>query len=357
MSKTFDEILESMKTEFFNECGEYAENYPETALRFKAVASEIYAAYTAADYALRQVFVQTASGEYLDRHGRMRSITRKKASFAKGALTFSLPQELETDVDIPKGTVCSVKGSPLVQFATDENAVIPAGSLSVSVPATALSSGGRFNAAVGCVTVMVNPPEYVVSVTNNEPFYGGSDDETDEALRSRIIESYSSVSNGISTKSFEEQILLIDGVKDVSIVFNTDLNAVVVWVRTESGDFPGSEITAPLSEKLSLFNICSVRYAVYSAHKSEFSVYAAVKAARGADKEQLLSDVESRIREICSVQKIGQQLPVSLIATTVCNVENVQGADVSADPSYEGIIACSADEYLVLKDVQVEIYE
>ena len=58
MSITYDEILHEMETQFYNECGEYVKDYPEVELRFKAVASEIYAAHTAADFALKQAFVQ-----------------------------------------------------------------------------------------------------------------------------------------------------------------------------------------------------------------------------------------------------------------------------------------------------------
>lgn len=357
MSITYDEILESMETEFFNESGEYAKDNPETELRFKAVASEIYAACTTADFALKQAFAQTATGEYLDRHAAMRSIKRKNAASAKGTLTFSVPQELENNVEIPKGTVCSVKGKPLIQFATEETAVIPAGSLSVQAAATALSAGSAFNAEPGSVTVLVNPPASVSSVTNETAFSGGADQETDEALRSRVVDSYHTVSNGVNPKSFAEIVLTIDTITDALFIMDPEFNEYTLFVRTENGDFPSPYVLEQIYDKLGILEVCGTGYDVALSQKSEFSVYAAVRAMRGADKERLAQEAEARIREVCSAQRIGREIPVSSIAAAVSGISGAAFTEISADPSYEGVVACRTGEYLVLKDVQVDVYE
>lgn len=357
MNTTYDDILETMETEFLSECGEYAENYPETELRFRAVASEIYAAFTAADYALRQAFVQTAEGEYLDKHAEIRGIERKKASYAKGTLIFSVPQLLENDVNIPKGTICSVKGEPLIQFSTDESAVITAGNYTVQVAATSLAQGDRFNAAPGSIRVMVNPPEYVIDVTNGEAFSQGSDEETDEALRSRIMDSYSGISNGVNAKTLTEIALTIDTIKDALYAMDPENGVYTLWIRTENGVYPNKSVMSQIYDKLGIIELCGSSYAVTLADERDFSVYAAVKVMSGADKEKIAAEVEERIRSVCSEQRIGRQIAVSTIASEVSSVENVRIAEVSAQPSYEGVITCGTGEYLVLSDVQVDIYE
>lgn len=358
MSITYDEILNEMETQFYNECGEYAKEYSEVELRIKAVASEIYAAYTASDYALKQAFVQTATGEYLDRHAQMRGITRKTASLAKGKLAFFLAEALDEDVEIPKGTICSVKDNPLIQFSTNITAYILAGDTGVSIEATALSTGEAFNAPENSVTVMVNPPEYVFSVTNQKAFSGGSDPETDESLRQRIIDSYgSALSNGVNAKSMEEQILSIDEIKDCSICYDSEKSVLNVWLRTASDEPLYSDMKEEIKDILGVLDICNVDYELTLAVKSEFSVFAAVKAARGADGEKLIEDVKNAIREACSGQKIGTSINLSSVTTAVLGIENVQFAEISAQPSYEGVIPCGSGDYLYLNDVQVEIYE
>lgn len=358
MSITYDEILHEMETQFYNECGEYVKDYPEVELRFKAVASEIYAAHTAADFALKQAFVQTATGEYLDKHAEMRGITRKGASRATGYLSFFVTQEYEENVDIPEGTICSVKDNPLIQFATNYRAFILPGDTGVTIEASALNEGEEYNVPADSITVMVNPPEYIYSVTNQRAFTGGSDPESDESLRQRIIDSYgSALSNGVNVKSMIEQILTIDDIKDCSIEYDPEENITHVWLRTASDEPLDSYITDKVEEKLGILEICNVDYDITLAQKNAFSVFAAVQAARGADKEKLLSNVETAIREACSGQKIGTQINLSSVTASVISVDNVELAEISAQPSYEGVIPCPTGGYLSLDDVQVEIYE
>lgn len=347
-----------MENRFYEECGEYPKNYSDVELRFKAVASEIYAAYTASDFALKQAFVQTATGNYLDMHAEMRGITRKKPEFAKSTLSFFVSDILDFDVEIPKGTICAVKDNPLIQFATDSTAWILAGTDSVSVPSTALSEGAEFNVPANSATVLVNPPEYVYSASNQEPFTGGSDLESDESLRQRVINSYgAALSNGVNSKSMVEQILTVDKIKDCSMVYDSESKVLYVWISTADDEMPDTAYTDQIKEKLGILDICSVPYTLEVAKKSNFSVFAAVKASRGADKEKLLADVKNAITEICSGQKIGSQINISAITTAVLGVDNVDFAEVSAQPSYEGVIPCAAGNYLYLDDVQVEIYE
>lgn len=347
-----------MRNRFYEECGEDVKDYSDIELRFKAVASEIYAACTASDFALKQAFVQTATGDYLDKHAEMRGITRKQPEFAKGTLSFFVSEKLDFDVDIPKGTICSVKDNPLIQFATDFGAWLPAGSEGVSIPSTAISEGEEYNVPADSATVLVNPPEYVYSATNQNAFTGGADLETDESLRQRIIDSYgAALSNGVNSKSMEEQILTIEGIKDCSMNYDSKSKVLNIWISTANEYMPVTNYTDQVKEKLGILEICRVPYNLKKATKSEFSVFAAVKVSGGADKEKLLTDVKNAITEICSGHKIGSQINISTIMAAVIGVDNVELAEISAQPSYEGVIPCATGNYLYLNDVQVEIYE
>ncbi|UKI22187.1 MAG: baseplate J/gp47 family protein [Anaerotruncus sp.] len=73
-------------------------------MKFKAVASEIYAAAANADFVLKQAFCKkTALGKYLDMHAEMRGIKREKTGRkAAGIITFSVPADLNREVEIPE---------------------------------------------------------------------------------------------------------------------------------------------------------------------------------------------------------------------------------------------------------------
>lgn len=356
MSITYNQILEEMKQAYYNECSEHVKNMSDLEQRFKAVASEIYALSVNAEYYLKQAFVQTATGEYLDRHAAMRSITRKTPAYAKGFLTFSLGEALQTDVTIPAKTVCSKADFPLIQFSTDEKAVIKAGDISVTVGATALLQGEEHNALAGEVTVMVNPPEYVISVINESDFSGGTDQETDESLRQRIMSSYSVISNAVNTKSVEEMILTVDEILDVSVTYDVEGNDIGICVRLK-GDEITEDIMNEVSDLLGFTEFCSVTLDFSTAHEKEFSVYAAIKVTKGTDKEELEKNIINNITEVCSAKKIGAEISSSRIMTALYGMQGIEFIEISATPSAAGTIPCGSDEYLVLKDVQVDFYE
>lgn len=356
MSITYNQILEEMKQAYYKECSQHAENMSDLEQRFKAVASEIYALSVNTDYFLKQAFVQTATGEYLDRHGAMRSITRKTPEYAKGFLTFSLEEALQTDVTVPAKTVCSKADSPLIQFSTDEKAVIKAGDLCVTVGATALLQGEDHNAGAGEVTVMVNPPEYVISVTNENDFVGGSDEETDESLRQRIINSYSVISNAVNTKSIAELLLTVDEILDANVWYDHDNEAIALCLRTKSGEI-SSALLSNINSLLGFASLCSVPITSYAAEEKEFSVYAAIKVVKGTDKDELEKNVIDSITEVCSARKIGAEISSSRIMTALYGMQGIELIEISTSPSAAGTVPCGSKEYLVLKDVQVEFYE
>ena len=92
-----------------------------------------------ADWVARQAFPQTAEGEYLDLHAQLRSLERKEATRAVGALRFTAGEASENDRAIPLGTVCMTAG--LVRFETTQAAVLSAGATQVDVPAQAVQPG------------------------------------------------------------------------------------------------------------------------------------------------------------------------------------------------------------------------
>ena len=165
MRITYNEIINKMKAAYFERCGESVKAFSDTSARLEAAASELFSLACEAEFIFRQAFPQSATGEYLDFHAELRDIQRKQSSKAMGELTFSVIEAAESDVEIPKGTICSKADEVYVQFITTENAVISAGDTEVTVPASALENGGEYNAPAGTVTVMVNPPAGVDGVS------------------------------------------------------------------------------------------------------------------------------------------------------------------------------------------------
>ena len=184
--KTTEEIYQTLLAAFAQRAGFTPEADCDLAVRLYAAAAELQA--------LGQSFPQTARGVYLDYHAQMRGIARTAATKAVGTLRFSVERAPSTALRIAAGTVCMTEGE--TRFQTTAEAVLAAGELSVDAPAEALEPGRSGNAAAGTIVILTACPVGITGCTNPAPFTGGSDQEDDASLRSRILESYQRLPNG-----------------------------------------------------------------------------------------------------------------------------------------------------------------
>lgn len=105
-----------------------------------------------------------------------------------------------------------------MRFVTTAEGRIAAGETEALVPAQAEQPGSTGNAAAGSVTVLVTAVGSVDGVENPEGFSGGQDAETDDELRSRLLESYHAVSNGSNAAYYRRLALAQDGVASVQVI-------------------------------------------------------------------------------------------------------------------------------------------
>ena len=355
MSLTYDEILASMKTAFQEEKGETVKNLSDLEMRFKAVASEIYSVFAFGDYVLKQGFPQTATGDYLERHGALRGITRKTASPATGTLTFSLSEARDLSVTIPAGTVCSVSGKPFIQFATDKAATIRGGYLSVQVTATALKPGEEHNVPAGAVTTIVNPPAFVFSVTNEQAFTGGSDPESDESLRERIVSSYGNGRNMLSVTEVRNILLSIEEITDATVWAEANYS-MHVCLKTKSGAISNA-LQTKIKELLGFAHLCSIELVFTAAAEQPFNAFVEAKIYSGYDETAIVNAVKERITQFCSGEKIGQNYSESAAAAACSGIEGLEYVDVFFGSEDSGTVACSSESYLKLRGIEVTAHE
>ena len=172
-------IYERMRAIFAEEAGFVPNGGCDAMVRLYALASEVLSLLAQADWVLDQSFPQTAVGQYLDYHAETRALTRLPAAKAAGAVT---------DYEIDAGSVAMTSGG--VRFETTKKAVLLKGETYVDVPASAVEAGVSGNAIAGAIHLMSVYPVGITQCTNPEAFSGGSDEESDEKLRERVLASY-----------------------------------------------------------------------------------------------------------------------------------------------------------------------
>lgn len=134
------------------------------------------------DFIARQVIIDTADAEFLDRWASVWGVRRKAAEFAAGNVTFTGT----VGKPIPLGTVLQRQDGAL--FATTAAASIGGGgTATVAVRAAEAGSAGNTNAAI---TLTLQQPVSGVQVAATVAAGGlvnGSDTEDDDGLRDRLL--------------------------------------------------------------------------------------------------------------------------------------------------------------------------
>ena len=172
--------------------------YPgdERKLFLETMHSYIVTFLTSLNELFNQRFAQYAKGNILDEHGRNENCYRLEPTKAQTTERFSIGSALNLNVVIPKGTRVTADNEKY--FATDEVAVIYAGSTYVDVVVSAVEGGSAYNGfTVGQLNKLVDRVEYISTVSNLEITTGGDDGEP-----------YPEVDGGIGDAHYYERIQL-----------------------------------------------------------------------------------------------------------------------------------------------------
>lgn len=138
---TYDEIYNRMKSEFSAKSKYDFDEASDAAIRMRVLAGEIFNAMTNIEWLKNQMFVATASGEYLDYFASQRGLERKQAQKAQGEITFFINEPVENSIFIPKGSMVATADTEPLRYVTVEDAKIAAGNTLVSVSAEADKAG------------------------------------------------------------------------------------------------------------------------------------------------------------------------------------------------------------------------
>ena len=135
---------------------------------------------------LKIMFPMWAYDEWLDYHAKGRGITRKPANAASGELLITgVP-----GTTIPAGfrfAAPATADTPAIEYQTTEKYTIGEDG-TVRVQVTAVEPGIKGNVPANTVTLMMTPIKGITSVNNETAITGGTEVESDDELRNRIME-------------------------------------------------------------------------------------------------------------------------------------------------------------------------
>ncbi|ECE6803531.1 hypothetical protein DSG34_04085 [Salmonella enterica subsp. diarizonae] len=137
---------------------------------------------------LRNLFLLTAAGPFVDLYAAALRLQRKDATAATGKITFT-KSAADNTVTIPAGTVIQTEriNGTIYSVATTQQAIIPAGTASALIDVTATDSGAAFNLAPGYYQILPKAIDGIAAVRNDEDWLTtpGADRESDDELKDR----------------------------------------------------------------------------------------------------------------------------------------------------------------------------
>ena len=335
---TINEIYNELKSAFETESGIELKDGGDMALRFRALAVQLVSLQAQAEFVQRQCFPQTAGGEALDTHAMQRGLRRTAAEKAQGALRFSLNEAVTADIKVPKGTRCIAPDE--TEFEVTSDTVIPAGRTYCDAPAEAVLAGAKGNAPANTVIFMALPPVGVAAVTNPEAFRGGRDAESDEELRTRVLDSYSNIINSGNASYYINQALTVDGVVAATVQpRHRGRGTVDVIVATESG-VPSAIILSRVSSKMNGRREICVDVDVKAPTVRAVNVDVDIYTEDNCDAGTVCLQVENTIRAYFSGRLLGKGVSKAALGNLIFGVEGVKNysfnepvADLAASPA------------------------
>jgi len=182
-------ILVAVLADFENLSGHKIETSQPEYIIASAIAYHKSLAMNRVNAAGKAMLVDFSAAPVLDYLAALFNITRLPAVGAVCTLEFTIVTG-HLQVILPLGTrVSSSDGNAI--FSTDDDIIIPVGvgevGHPVSITATCQAVGTSGNDyAIGTINTILDPYAYISSVTNIDITAGGSDEESDDELRSRV---------------------------------------------------------------------------------------------------------------------------------------------------------------------------
>jgi len=177
----------------------------------RILAGQTHGLYGYLEFVRAQAFVDTAEAEYLQRFGSIYAVQQIPAEFAAGNIVVTGTSGIAVPIET------TLRRSNGVAYQTTAGATLAAGT--ATIPVTAIEAGAEGNAAAAVELTFVSPIGEVdaIAVVDSGGLTGGTDVESDEAYRARIIAKIRRPPGGGTASDYERKTKEYPGVTDVHV--------------------------------------------------------------------------------------------------------------------------------------------
>lgn len=348
---SYEVILKRMKEKYRQLTSVEVPEMSDIDIRMRVLAGEIYNDEVNLDFIKRQMFASTATGEYLDYHAADRGIRRRNSAKAAGSVRFTVNEPSLQPVTIPANTVVATAGDNPVRFLTDSEIILPAGRYYADADCTAQNGGASGNVAERTIRTIVTNVVGIDGVENPWAFTGGSDTESDDNLRKRVLDSYKSVSNGTNIAYYKRLAMTVDGVASVNVVPRVR-GAGTVDVYIACPEF--SQPERLVNEVQSIMNSrreVNVDVEVSAANIVRASINVEAELKDGYSLNDVKNNITRTVSEYIDSLEVGEGVFEYPLSSAVLKADGVK--NIYFNSLYPYTYDVDPDDYIVLDEVQV----
>jgi uncharacterized phage protein gp47/JayE len=347
--KTYSEIVSSMLTAVGDRTALTNFNVGSVVRTLTEVLAEVVAElYAYAAEMLKQGFLDTAMGFWLDRKAKEYGLTRKAAVKAEGVVVYSRKLPKNTNIPIPQDSIVTTpkdQAGREYRYFTTQAAVLQAGQTSVEVPVIAEAAGSAYNVGPGSITKMKTFINGIDAVTNPSDWLTtvGVDEESDAALRQRCFLAWEELSQGGTSAAYVSWAVSVPGVKSAFVddTLPRGEGTVDVYIMGEAG-LPDPALVQAVQEVVDQNRPITADALVLAPEPVVIDLAASVTPRAGYDPVAMDTEIRRRLAVFFGdiddpslpfiPLGVGKDVMISQLLAVVMGVPGVYSVDGSAPP-------------------------
>ena len=192
--------------------------------------------------AIACIFPIFSFGSFLDYHGDVRSMPRKAPTKSYGHVQV----KAKAGTEFPAGTLFNTKADDAkeyVEFVSIESGTVESDTEAIDLPVEAVKAGVEGNVSAHSIVLLGSKITGVISVDNAEATTGGTDEESDDSYKDRIVQydQTKSVSYVGSAADYKRWALEVPGTGNAEIISAQDDSGLVTIILTDANGDPANE--------------------------------------------------------------------------------------------------------------------
>jgi hypothetical protein len=317
----------------------------------EAIGREIATVYQQINQAYLSAFLDTAEGKSLDLVVAIFGLKRKTKEFAIGSVTFFRdPAAGDGNIAIPEGTPLRMEKGKAT-FVTTQLRVLQRGQVRIDVPIRAgdTSKGPDGVCKAGEITTLAQAITGIARVTNLEPTILGTDDESDEDLRTRARVALRGLSKGTLFSLYQ-----VIRERRATVAETWDPNgppfkqsapgSVVLLVESEPERFPDIRTDVEQTRAAGVLATLVARYVFFKPR----IIVNVIPGLTANGKIKLLDEIIARLQEYVDTLSAGDPAQGQELIAAIKKVKEVTSAPKIVDVmAWQSDLAHAGPELLV----------